>query len=439
MQQSLEKKKDIAAYEKHKEVSRKRVAAISAKGREISPLPKVRNRRRRKKALASFKFFATTYFPETFSLPWSTDHLHVITKMEYSIVQGGLFAMAMPRGLGKTSLCEAAALWALMSGRREFVCLIGSDAGHARTMLESIKVELETNSLLLEDFPEVVYPIHRLEGIFQRAGGQTYKGKQTWMSWSADELVLPTIARSRASGGIIRVAGIEARIRGMKFKRPDGRPVRPSLVILDDPQTDESARSPQQTTVRMATLNGAILNLAGPGQKISAIMPCTVIYPGDMADQILNSKLHPIWQGERTKLVYSFPTNTVLWEEYAETRARDFGGGGDGHVATEFYIAHRDEMDAGSVVAWPELHDRDEVSALQHAMNLMYRDERMFWAEHQNEPLPQDDNLPPGFLTADAILKKTSGLERGVCPIGTTHLSAFIDVQGRLLYWMVCA
>ncbi|MFN7291962.1 MAG: hypothetical protein ACK5ST_01420, partial [bacterium] len=43
-----------------------------------------------------------------------------------------------------------------------------------------------------------------------------------------------------------------------------------------------------QCATRESILAGAILGLAGPGKKISGIMPCTVIRPGDMADNILS-------------------------------------------------------------------------------------------------------------------------------------------------------
>ncbi len=128
--------------------------------------------------------------------------------------------------------------------------------------------------------------------------GQLYKGKRTQIGWTAKEVVLPTIEGSSASGAIIKVAGLTGRIRGMKFKRPDGRTVRPSLVVLDDPQTDESARSLSQCANRESILAGAVLGLAGPGKKISGIMPCTVIRPGDMADNILDRNRHPEWNGE---------------------------------------------------------------------------------------------------------------------------------------------
>jgi hypothetical protein len=105
---------------------------------------------------------------------------------------------------------------------------------------------------------------------------QLYQGQRTHIGWTAREIVLPTIAESPGSGAIIKVAGITGRIRGMKYKRADGQTVRPSLVILDDPQTDESARSLSQCATRESILAGAVLGLAGPGKKISGIMPCTV-------------------------------------------------------------------------------------------------------------------------------------------------------------------
>jgi len=430
--------KEPADYEALKEAARARNAELSAIGRDIGEIPEVIDPERKARAETSFRFFCEVYFPRTFSLPWSDDHLKVIARIEQAVLRGGLFAMAMPRGSGKTTLAETACIWAMLTGAREFVCLIGSDAGHARSMLESIKVEFETNDRLLEDYPEAVYPIHALERIHNRAKGQLCNGRHTRIVWTADEIVLPTIPDSKASGAIIRVAGIESRIRGMKFKRADGRAVRPSLVVLDDPQTDESARSDQQVRSRMETLNGAILNLAGPGEKISGIMPCTVIRPGDMADQILDRGKHPAWQGERTKLVYAFPADEKLWERYAQIRADSFRNGGDGREATELYRAHRQEMDAGAVVAWPQRHNADELSAIQHAMNLRLQDERAFWAEYQNEPLPEDEG-DPDQLTADQIAAKVNGYTRGEVPIGASHLTMFIDVQAKLLFHVVVA
>ena len=429
----------LSGYDAHKERARQRNAAMSQSGRDIGELPAVVNPDRKEHAEQNFRFFCEQYFPQTFQMPWSQDHLKVIAKIEQAVLEGGLFAMAMPRGSGKTSLCETACVWALIYGHREFIALIGSDEDHAESMLDSIKVELETNDLIYGDFPEVCFAIRAMEGIHQRAAGQLYQGKQTHIGWTAKEIVLPTIPGSLASGAIIRVAGITGRIRGMKHKRTDGSSVRPSLVLIDDPQTDESARSPSQCMVRERILAGAILGLAGPGRKIAGLMALTVVRPDDLADRILDREKHPQWQGERTKMVYAFPTNEALWTRYTELWREGMRADRGIVAATEFYRANRAAMDEGAEIAWPERHHPDELSAIQHAMNLrLDRGDVAFWAEYQNEPLPEehaDDEL----LTAEQIAAKVNGMRRGEIPLACTHLTMFIDVQQKALFWLVAA
>ncbi|AMV35310.1 Phage terminase large subunit (GpA) [Pirellula sp. SH-Sr6A] len=428
----------VDSYEAMKERARARNAALALAGRDIGELPEVENTDRKDRASRDFRYFCETYFPLTFHLAWSPDHIKVINKIEQAVVHGGLFALAMARGSGKSSIAEVACIWAVLYGHRNFVCLIGSDEGHACDMLDSIKTELDSNELLLADFPEVCFPIQALDGISNRANGQLYKGKRTQIGWTAKEVVLPTIEGSSASGAIIKVAGLTGRIRGMKFKRPDGRTVRPSLVVLDDPQTDESARSLSQCANRESILAGAVLGLAGLGKKISGIMPCTVIRPGDMADNILDRNRHPEWNGERTKMVYSFPTNETLWQRYAEIRAEGMRNGDGGESATEFYRQNKETMDQGAVIAWPERYNHDELSAIQHAMNLKLQDEAAFFAEYQNDPR-QEETVTDGMLTAVEVARKINRLDRGSVSIAANHLTAFIDVQQSLLFYLVAA
>jgi hypothetical protein len=411
---------------------------LSEAGRDIGDLPAAADPERRAAGRLDLRRFCEQYIAGVFTLPWSPDHLRVIAKIEEAVLRGGLFAMATPRGFGKSSLCEMACLWAVLYGHRDFVVLIGSDEAHATDMLESLKTELETNDLLLADFPEAIFPIHALAGIPHRAGGQLYRGERTHIGWTAKEIVLPTIPGSPAAGAIIRVAGITGRIRGMKFKRPDGRAVRPSLVVLDDPQTDESARSLSQCQHREAILAGAVLGLAGPGQKIAGIMPCTVIRSGDMADRILDRDVHPEWNGERTRMVYAFPTATALWEAYAKLRADGLRAGHGLSDATAYYVINRDAMDTGARIAWPERFNHDEISAIQHAMNLKLQDAAAFSAEYQNEPLIE--SMPGGDdLSSAVIAAKLNGLGHAEVPVAGQHLTAFIDVQQAALFWAVCA
>ncbi|MEM7630349.1 MAG: terminase gpA endonuclease subunit, partial [Planctomycetota bacterium] len=128
----------------------------------------------------------------------------------------------------------------------------------------------------------------------------------------------------------------------------------------------------------------------------------------------------------------------ALWAKYAETRADGLRADTGLAAATRFYKRTRKAMDRGAEIAWPERYNHDEASAIQHAMNLRLQDEAAFFAEYQNEPLPEveaDDDL----LTADQIASKLSGQKRGEVPIGCSHLTMFVDVQGKALFWMVAA
>jgi hypothetical protein len=430
---------DKAAYESHRERMAARAADLSGSGRDIGALPQVVNPKRKAACSTSFQAFCEVYFPMTFGLAWSADHLKVIAAIEAAVTKGGLFAFAMPRGSGKTSLVETAALWSIVYGYHDFIAIIGADEEHARTMLESIKVECEVNDTLLDDFPEVVYPIVALEKIHQRASGQLFKGKPTNIQWTANEVQFPSIDGSKAAGGIIRVAGITGRIRGMSAKRAcDSRKVRPSLVLIDDPQTDESAASPSQVATREGVLKGAILGLAGPGTKISGLCTVTVVKPDDLADRLLDRAQHPSWQGERTKLVYQWPTADDLWSQYAELRREGQRNGAGTGAADELYAKRQTEMDAGALVAWAARKNSDELSAIQHAWNLRIdRGEQAFAAEFQNEPVLQATEV--GRLQKKELSARIINVPPRVVPLGCDQLTAFIDVQEKLLFWLVAA
>lgn len=426
-----------SAYEAHRERAAARSREQSEKSREIGAIPPVKDAKRKRRCKKNFRAFCEAYLGQTFRLAWSPDHLKAIGKIQKCVLHGGLMAWAMWRGAGKSSLCEAAAIWSVLYGHREFVMLIGPDDDHAKAMLESIKISLETNELLLADFPEAIFPIAQMDGIAQRARGQTHLGVRTRLVWHEAKIILPTIPGSAASGACIRVAGITASgIRGPRHKRADGTVTRPSLAIIDDPQTDESARSLSQCATRERIVSGAILGMAGPGRQIAAFLPCTVIRRGDLADRLLNRRLHPRWQGERMKLLPAMPAALDLWQQYAELRRESLAADRRGEEATEFYRARRKPMDAGAVAAWPELKQDDELSAIQHAMNLWADDPVSFAAERQNEPLAEHDDAEA--LTAEQIAERVNGLAAGRVPLAVEHLTLFIDVQGTALYWVVC-
>lgn len=423
-------------YDLHRDKMRERQRKARAQASEVGPIPKIANAERRDCSKDSLRYFCEAYRGEAFSLGWSTDHLKVIDRIQSTVRDGGLFALAMPRGSGKTTITVTAALWALLHGFRRWVCLVGATSAKAESLLKAIKMQLRFNQELAADFPEACWPIQCLEGRATRATAQTLNDEPTNIAWLREQLILPTVPGSPSSGSAVTVAGITGDIRGQQMTLADGSVIRPDYVLLDDPQTRESARSPQQTEDRVATLHGDILGLAGPGVKISGVMPCTVISRGDMADQMLDRQANPEWHGERTQMLYGMPKHMNLWGQYQEIREQDFRNGGDGQAATQFYLENREAMDAGAVPAWPERFNQDEISATQHAMNLLFRDEGAFHAEYQNQPLEASEDYA---LNEEEISQRINDLRRGVVDDRAETLTAMIDVQKEMLFYTVIA
>lgn len=435
-----------AAHERHKKQAREWQRAAATAAREIGKVPAPVDPDRRAEAKTSFRRYCEIYQANAFSLNWSPDHLRAISKLEQATMHGGLFAFAMPRGSGKTTLSTAAAEWSILYGYRRWTCVIGATEPAARALLTSIKLDILYNELLQEDFPESVGLLAALDNEPRNVKGQRVLGKPTACHWSKDKIIFPTIGAdqweagiaSPASGATITVAGLLGKIRGQFERVPDGSIIRPDLAICDDPQTRRSAHSRLQTQARWATLNGDVLGLAGPGTKISGICPCTVIQPGDMADQLLDHEVSPEWRGERSKLMNRMP-DSPLWDEYARILREELEAGGDGSLATAFYAANQVEMDRGGEPGWPERFNPDEISAIQNAMNLKLRDPDVFAAEYQNEPNPPDVDGENDQLQDDEVLAKVGGYSRGTIPTEFDQLTAFLDVQRHALYWMVCA
>ncbi|VTR97041.1 Uncharacterized protein OS=Isosphaera pallida (strain ATCC 43644 / DSM 9630 / IS1B) GN=Isop_2452 PE=4 SV=1 [Gemmata massiliana] len=76
--------------------------------REIGPLPQIVDPARREKGRKSLRAFLQLYFPRRFRLAFSSAHLIAIERMESCTDSGELFACAMPRGFGKTTMAECA-------------------------------------------------------------------------------------------------------------------------------------------------------------------------------------------------------------------------------------------------------------------------------------------------------------------------------------------
>lgn len=468
------------ARERQNEASQKWRRETSLSGREIGPLPQKINWERRLRCKTSLKEFCETYLKPVFYLGWSNDQLRCVDKIERVFLDGGQFAIAMPRGGGKTAMVRAGTLWGTAFAYRNFPFLVGSSAEKSTQTLDFIRTYWYMNPLLLEDFPEIAYPIKKLQNRWHLAKGQIFNGFPTHIEWGGESIMYPSLLLSRegaegylehdpssvreiayegatwwmpSSGGtIIRTSGIDGSIRGEAEVHPIllTQP-RPDLVILDDVQKDQKADSPASCDKLIRLIDGAVQGLAGPGERIGCLMPCTVAREGDVSDTYLDMMKKPEWQGERCRLVMSWPDGITdidisleteeskLWNQYAELRRLSLRLHGNIDLATQFYEANRELMDKNFVCSWSERYQKKiELSAQQHAMNLRLTNGETFPAEYQNRGRkPDNEGVVP--ITSDMLAEKTVAYPKRTLPIDTQYLVAFVDVQNEGFFYTVFA
>lgn len=407
------------------------------------PAASVKKRKSLEKSLGPWLRY---YLPDLFPLRWSRDQRKAIKKIQRALDHGGLFAFAMARGGGKTTIVKGAVLYAILSGRRKYVVPIGATADLATAIIDSVRQQLMENEKLYKHYPHVCEYARRTEGKAIKARFQLRAdGKASGIRWSNTTLVLPEVLSPKtgkpyaSNGAIVEAHGLTGAIRGKWKDTKTGKTLRPDFVIPDDPQTRESAESVAQCNARERIITGDVLGLAGPRKKIAAVMPCTIIRKGDLAERFLSHEIHPEWQGEISSLVIKWPdAQETLWKQYAEIYREDVADGRETARATDFYRKRRSRMEKGATVSWAERVRDGELSALQTAENLLLETGPQFWAEYQNEP--QDLSAAMYTLTPDVVLAHAlPTLPRLALPDTATILVAYSDINRKGLYYCVDA
>lgn len=382
--------------------------------------------------------FLRTYFPRAFPRPFCRDHLLMIERIQAAEVGGGLYARALFRGGGKTTIFARAMLHAALYGHRRFGVTIGATGEDSGRIMAQQKSELWTNEFLGEDFPEACYPFACLEDNGRRCKGQLWLGAPTQIEWQPRKLVFATVPVSAVGGSLLVTRAITGSIKGLNHRTAAGDVIRPDFVLLDDVQTRESAKSLIATEDRVQTIDGDVLGLAGHEAPITAVMAVTPIYDGDLACIYLDRRKKPEWRGETAPMVYAMPSRMDLWDEYRAIADNARKNDGDELAATRFYAEHRADMDAGAIVAWPDGPTSGRLSVLQYAMDLYYRSRQAFFAEFQCRPIVTE-TAPGLMLSADEIASKVNGMPEGVVPEWADWLTAFIDPGEAYLFYAVCA
>jgi hypothetical protein len=405
-----------------------------------------KNRQRRDRCEVDLEAYLREYNPRAFCRPFSKEHQRFIGQLQESMSESMWLVKSVFRGFGKTTMTEAAIRWAISYGHKRFCYIVAASSPMADGILSSIQREFEENDMLHDDFPEITLAIRALEGKYQRTASQLFRGELTGIKWGGDKLIFPkTVDWSRAAGSIITASGWTCGIRGARHRLKDGTQIRPDFVMIDDPQDDGMAESPTVCRKFLDTLQGTILGLGGHDKRISVVMPATIIRTGDAVDQLMDAKEYPAWVAENVPMLVSEPDNGELWTgEYARIRA-DYDRGDPvaqrraWKAATKFYMDRQQEMDAGAVATWEHCYQHDEVSAIQHAMNIKIdRGPDYFAAECQGRP---NVKMGSGALvtSSDFISAKISGTAERMISPEHQLATGFIDIGHDKLNWMLAA
>lgn len=105
-----------------------------------------------------------------------------------------------------------------LAGEYGCVALAGPTKAAAARVLQMVRNELEHNDKLAGAFPEVCYPIRKLQGIPQRR--LLYRGEPVGLELKPDLIRLPTRPASRAAGVCIVAIKIGQRVEYCQAGRP---------------------------------------------------------------------------------------------------------------------------------------------------------------------------------------------------------------------------
>jgi len=434
----------------------KRVSIRRAIGREIE-IPPVKNARRRRKCRQAPAVFLRTYFEEIFSNPFSKTQRKMIDACMSCIETLGWKALAAERGGGKTQISMGLAIYAMVYGLRRFVVLLGKNATEANSHGHDIREKFEDAERFPEfsgDFPEVCTPVQELGGAPQRANMQSYQGRLLRMNWSGERLRFPAVPGSESAGAILLCRGLDSAIRGTQKGG-----VRPDLVLIDDPETEESAKSQLQTDDLDQRIQRSVTGMAGPNRAMAILYLGTVAHANCVADRYTDpaNPDYAAWSGERFPLLEQYPSEWEpegregLWQKYIAQYQRDEAGGDKLFTrAHALYKANRAAMDAGSIVSSdyhfkndPDQRRPDgstiELSTLQFCMNHIAKvGQESFNTEYQQIP-PSHEKPTTVSITRADIMSAVTGRRRGLLPANTVSVDAGIDAGATACHWTVIA
>jgi predicted phage terminase large subunit-like protein len=318
---------------------------------------------RKKLGAMDMEFFGRAYFPHYFSKPSPDFHRELDAFWQEGVLKG-IFpvsdaaakavnrnagvrrVVAAPRGHAKsTNLTFKGTIHAIVYKYKHYPIILSDSSDQAEGFLESIRVELEENETLREDFGSLVGKV-----------------------WRSNVLVTSTNIKLEAIGS-------GKKIRGRKHRN-----WRPDLLVLDDIENDENVRTPEQRSKLENWFTKAV-SKAGDGYT-------DIIYIGTILhyDSLLAKTLkNPGYRAVKYRAVLSFSAADALWKEW-ESIYTDLENNNHESDARAFFEKHREIMLAGTKVLWEE-----KLSYYNLMVMRVTEGDAAFNSEEQNDPINPED------------------------------------------------
>lgn len=288
-----------------------------AQGAEIGEIPAVVDPKRRASAEKSLSEWAAVYCAHRHRNPDSKNHATMYTALDRAIASPETWlALQAPRGEAKSFKSSEALLYAVMTGRKKFVCCFTSSMSTTETLAQYLEGQfLLESGPFYEDYPEVFAALDTQGSYAQRK--VTYKGQDVDMAWGAllngkKVYKFPKIECCPYSGAIIVLQSITSKIRGMGIVDSNGVPMRPDLILIDDVQDYEVSQNPNRVAKYIDKTDKDILGLSGDS-PLSMIVLGTPFHNDCYMSRIMRDKR---FDGITLQSVYSFPKHMELWEDY---------------------------------------------------------------------------------------------------------------------------
>jgi len=314
----------------------------------------LRNLRRQEGMI--FNVFRKLYFPHYNSKPDALFHGE-IGNMLYEMTQnrGMKWAIAAPRESAKSTIVTLQyVIYCVCYKIEPFIAIISHTNDQAANLLRDLKSELETNNLLMKDFPEVCE-----------------MGKKPGPPrWTEREIITK-------NGVKVLALGTGQQMRGRRNQE-----FRPSLIILDDIETDENAQNPESYNKLHDWLTKSVLK-SGTGNT-NVVFIGTIHHYNSLLAQFTNLNSNPGWNKRIYRSIILWPQRMDLWEKWEKifNNQEEYEEESGPEAAKRLYESNKEQMLVGAEVLWPESKSFYDLMAMREQDG-----HYSFDSEMQNEPV----------------------------------------------------